>query len=360
VSHEPRLQRLLESPLPWRPLGELPTPVRRLDALAEDAGLSELWLKDDGASSRLYGGNKVRKLEFLLARCLDHGRDRVMTFGALGSHHSIATAAFGRQLGLEVDLYLYPQPLSHHVLDNLLLDAHFEARMHRIAHISMLPFKASLGALRRGRLTGRQEIIPPGGSDPLGTMGYVEAGLELCAQIEEGALPAPDFVYVAAGTCGTAAGLALGLALGGLPATRVVAVQVVDTVVCNPYSLRMLTRLSLKLLRRHGLRGAAALEPRLDFLKGQLGRGYGHPTDAAADRRDQAARLEGLKLETTYTAKALAGMFQFIEERSCGDARHLFWNTLSSVDHSSTVADVDPASLPTPFHADFRALQRLP
>jgi 1-aminocyclopropane-1-carboxylate deaminase/D-cysteine desulfhydrase-like pyridoxal-dependent ACC family enzyme len=358
-TQNPAINGLLRRPLPWISLATTPSPVRPLVNLGQELGLDSLWLKDDGQSSDLYGGNKVRKLEFLFARTLKRRRKRVMTFGALGSHHCLATAAFGQRLGIGVDLFIYPQPLSHHVLDNLLLDQHFGAQLIRVPHVGLLPFSASLGALRRGAHNGSEEIIPPGGSDPLGTMGYVEGALELCRQVKAGLMPCPDYIYVAAGTCGTAAGLAIGLIVGGLSSTRVIAVQVVESIITNTMILSSLARLSIRLLRRHGLMLRDRSPEQLHLRGGHLGRGYGHQTEDGVESMTQMLDSEALSLEPTYTAKALAGMKAFIKEEGLEKQCHLYWNTVSGVDYSSLIAGLAGKDMPAAFHQDFAALNRL-
>jgi 1-aminocyclopropane-1-carboxylate deaminase/D-cysteine desulfhydrase-like pyridoxal-dependent ACC family enzyme len=355
----PRLNQKLRRPLPWLPLAKTPTPVRPLLSLGRELGIKELWLKDDGQSSDLYGGNKVRKLEFLFARSLARRRKQVMTFGALGSHHCVATAAFGQKLGLGVDVFIYPQPLSHHVLDNLLLAHHFGAHMVRVPHVGLLPIHASLGALRRGAHRGSEEIIPPGGSDPLGTMGYVEGALELCEQIQRGEAPRPDFIYVAAGTCGTAVGLAIGLMIGGLQETKVIAVQVVESIITNTMILNSLARLTIRRLRRHGLKLRDRAPKNLNLLKGYLGTGYGHPTSEALKALTMMQRTESLTLETTYTSKTLAGLSGFVQQKKLSNRCHMFWNTLSTVDQSAVIAKSKARDLPRAFHKDFQSLGRL-
>lgn len=355
MSSIPLINQHLKRPLPWLPLGQFPTPVSELKELAEELRLGELWLKDDGPSGAIYGGNKVRKLEFLLARVRERKATRIVTTGAFGSHHCVATAAYGQQLGLEVILYLYPQPLNAHVLDNLRLDSHFGARMIRLSHISLLPFKAALGAIRRGQHRGKEEIIPPGGSDPLGAVGYVEGGLELARQIKHGQAPEPDTIFVAAGTSGTAAGLTWGLRLGGLE-TPVVAVQVVDSIVCNRFILNGLARLTARFLRSRGLQQIPdKAPPGLIFQGGFLGQGYGYPT-SESEQALAVARAGGLPLDPTYTAKAFAGMLGFIREHQLQAKRHLFWNTISSIDHSETLKNTSLESIPEDFHQDFESV----
>ncbi|MEZ6189022.1 MAG: pyridoxal-phosphate dependent enzyme [Planctomycetota bacterium] len=271
----PRLRALCPTlDLPWVSLGDFPTPVERLEGLGRELGC-ELWIKRDDRSGAPYGGNKVRKLELLLARALQDGARTAVTIGAYGSHHALATAIYARELGLASELVLYPQPLTEHVLDDLLLDHAVGAGLTRVAHAVFAPW-------RSGRVATRCEAparIPAGGSNALGTVGFVEAGLELAGQVEAGELPRPHAIVVAAGTCGTAAGLALGCELGGL-ATRVVAVRVVPGLIANGFNLRRLRRGALALLRQAGLAPDLRAPVGLELEARELGRGYGTPTPA--------------------------------------------------------------------------------
>ena len=208
----PRLRaRYGDLRVPHLRLGTWPAPVQRLETLSEELG-TEVWLKSEGRAGRLYGGNKVRKLEYLLADAVARGSQRVVTIGAYGSHHALATATYGRALGLEVDLVLYPQPVTAHVVDDLLASSATGATLLPSRNAVFAWLRAGWRALTQPRTVS----IPAGGSSPLGALGWVEAGLELAAQVEAGELPAPEWVFVPAGTCGTVSGLALGLELAGL------------------------------------------------------------------------------------------------------------------------------------------------
>jgi D-cysteine desulfhydrase len=157
----------------------------------------------------------------------------------------------------------------------------------------------------RGRLP---YLLPAGGSSPMGALGYVEAVLEIAAQIDDGSLPEPAHVVVPVGTGGTAAGLALGFQLAGLR-TRVVGVVVNDQLRLDAPVLARLARRSAALLERRGARpGRLRLEPgMLDLTRDQIGAGYGHPTEAAT-RAAALAAEERLVLDPVYTAKAMAGL----------------------------------------------------
>ena len=174
----------------------------------------------------LYGGNKVRKLEFLFPDAVAHGADSLFTMGAAGSNHSAATAFWAHEKGLACTLFLRPQHRSYNVLYNLLLDkvvgATIVASETREERAAALVQSACAQRSERARLP---YCIPIGGSTPLGIVGLVNAAFEVRDQVQQGLMPEPDYIYVALGSGGTAAGLILGCKLAGLK-TRVKAVAV--------------------------------------------------------------------------------------------------------------------------------------
>lgn len=118
----------LRESVPWTPLGEYPTPVHRMEGLCAEEGFGHFYIKRDDLSSPHYGGNKVRKLEFLLAHAAAGGAARMITFGAVGSNHVLATVIHGERLGIETLAVLWPQPNAGYVRKNLLLDYFHGAR----------------------------------------------------------------------------------------------------------------------------------------------------------------------------------------------------------------------------------------
>jgi len=339
--------------LPFVPLADgAPTPVEPLPGLARAWALRHLFVKRDDLTSSLYGGNKVRKLEWVLAEVQRQGSKSVITTGAWGSHHALATALFSREVGLRATLVLFPQPPTEHVRANYLADLAAGARIVQAVSVATVP-AASLRGSVAARLAGEgwPARVPVGGSDEYGTLGYVEAALEIAEQVEGGELPAPDYVHVAAGTCGTAAGLALGLRMAServpaLRTARVVATRVVPAIMANSLQARKLIKGAAKLLRSVGAELPALDKVGVEFLGDHVGRGYGHPTAAAEFAKRDAAELDGLRVDTTYTAKALAGLRKFAcatpERRA---AVHLYVHTLGSRPaHPAT--DVDESQLP--------------
>jgi len=306
--------------------GRRPTPVRPLAEL--DAGDVGLWLKDDGAyGTGGWGGNKVRKLEWLLPAAERHPSRTILTFGGLGTNWGLATALYGRERGIDVALALIDQPLDAHVRAQLERLAASGAAIHRTRTkartIAALPWL--LLRHRRGRHL--PYVLPAGGSSPLGAVGYVEAALEIAAQVEAGELPAPAHVVTAVGSGGTAAGLALGLRLAGL-ATRVTGIVVSDALRLDRRALLRLAGRSAALLDRRGARVATAVAADLDLdsLDGWIGAGYGHPT-GAAERARAAAAAAGLELDPVYTAKAMAATLELARSGRLGTGPVLFLHT---------------------------------
>jgi 1-aminocyclopropane-1-carboxylate deaminase/D-cysteine desulfhydrase-like pyridoxal-dependent ACC family enzyme len=281
-----------------------------------------LFIKRDDVTSTTYGGNKVRKLERFLPAARDAGKERLVTIGAAGSHQVLATAIFGVAAGFAVEAVLVPQPATPHGETNLRVAI---ARGLRPVVASTWPSAPAVLATRIGR---DAYVIPLGGSNALGSLGFVDAARELAAQIEAGLLPEPDAVVVAMGSGGTAAGLAVGFEGLGLR-TRVVGVAI-----SAPMSvLGMMARhVARRTAERVGLSRGAAVRAaaRIEVDRRWLGRGYGYSTpdvDAAMREAARLTRGEPLRLEPTYTGKAFAAAL----DRSRTSDRVLYWHTLSAV-----------------------------
>ncbi|MCB9745761.1 MAG: pyridoxal-phosphate dependent enzyme [Alphaproteobacteria bacterium] len=278
-------------------LGQWPAPVRPVEGLRPG-----LWLKDESQVHPDYAGNKVRKLEFLLPAC----GPRIVTVGAVGSHHVLATAVHGSQRGHEVEAVAMPRPSSAHTLRTL------RATLPRCALHPVGSLDEARATLRRLAEEGRS-LIPAGGSSWRGALGFVEAAFELAEQVRAGALPEPRRIFVPLGTAGTAVGLAIGCQAAGL-ASEVVASRVVPELWLDAARIR---RLAEELSARAGLPLAL---PRIE--ERFFGAGYGESTpqvDAAVAR----AAAQGLFVEPTYTGKALAAALE------ATGGPDLYWYTLN-------------------------------
>jgi D-cysteine desulfhydrase len=320
---------VLRETIPHVRLGEVPSPVRRLEALTTGPG-PEVWLKDDGAYGAPHGGNKVRKLEWILPDVEAGGRRTIVTVGGLATNHGLATAVWGRERGLRTALALVDQPLDDHVLSQVDRIRRTGARVYRTRGKYRTYLAAPWILLRHADLRHRRlpYFLTVGGSSPLGCLGYVEGALELAEQVASGALPEPSHVVVALGSGGTAAGLAAGLRIAGLR-SRVVGVVVNDRTPVDARTVARLATRTMALLRRGGadvgVRSIAA--PDLDTEYGWLGDGYGHRTPAAEEARDLARRREGLVLDPVYTAKAVAALIALRERGAFGSGPVLYWHT---------------------------------
>ena len=162
----------LRRTLPFVPLGRFPTPVHRITDVAQALGIEHLWIKRDDISAPEYGGNKIRKLEFILAQVERQRKTHVVTLGGIGTNHGLATAIFCRRLGLACTLTLFPQPVTSGVKQNLRL-------MHY--HGARLVYRPSLmGAIFTFYLVQRMQypgayFLPAGGSNAMGALGFVNA-----------------------------------------------------------------------------------------------------------------------------------------------------------------------------------------
>ncbi len=345
----------LRGRLPRARLTQLPTRVHRLGRLGRELRVDQLWVKRDDQSGTLYGGNKPRKLEFLLGDALADGKTSVLTFGGIGTHHGLATAICARAVGLRAILALLRQPVTEHVRRCLLLDYAAGAEMHYASTVPLLTARA-LRICARELLHGELPyVIPTGGTSPVGTLGYVNAAFELQEQVAAGALPEPDWIFVPMGSGGTVAGLVLGAKLAGLR-SRVAAVLVTDVLPPTADKLAKLAPRSLTLLRQHApeLPNVAVSAGDFTIIKGYVGPSYGTPTDAARSARDVMEKLEGIHLETTYTAKCLAGMIDAVRTPEYRNGSVLFWNTYSSVDPTAHLGALpDYRQLPRAFHQFF-------
>jgi 1-aminocyclopropane-1-carboxylate deaminase/D-cysteine desulfhydrase-like pyridoxal-dependent ACC family enzyme len=293
-------------------LGSYPTAISQIG--------ERLWVKRDDLTSALYGGNKVRKLELLLGAARDAGKTRVLTLGAVGSHQVVATALYGAREGFAVDAILVPQPASAHAELNVRV-----ALAHGL-HAVACPAWSLAPAYVASRLGSDAYYIPLGGSNALGSLGFVDAARELAEQVRAGVLPEPDVAVVALGSGGTAAGLAVGFEQAGLR-TRVIGVAVAPP---TPVLRHMARRLAQKTAAIAGLPVASGLRAakRIDVEGKWIGRGYGHPTDEGRAATETAEGL-GLVLDPTYTAKAFA--CALAASRSTGGiGAVLYWHTLST------------------------------
>ncbi len=349
----------LKSQVPHVSLGDLPTPVSHCTKLSElltcelDVKRDDLAgrLQPDG--TRLHGGNKLRKLEFLLPDAKKKGYTTVLTRGCAGSNHALATAIYAKQLGLKAICLLADQPNSWVVQRNLLLQAIYEAQLHHYKTTKERNASVPEHVRRCEAETGSTPyLIPPGGSVPCGVLGFINAVLELEEQIDAGKTVQPEYIYVAAGSLGTTVGLLIGLQLISAPTIVVgVAVEPEDDIRKDAQKLFEETKSYLCAFDK----SFASLTWRDDQLiirEQYYGEGYGYPT-AAGSKAAQLFKADGILLEDTYTAKAAAALIQDAAEGFLTGKKVLFWSTFYSEPCTEMIKHVSYRKLPRELQEEY-------
>jgi L-cysteate sulfo-lyase len=301
-------------------IAHLPTPLEPLPRLTTQLGGPELWIKRDDQTGLATGGNKARKLEFLVADALAQGADTLITAGAAQSNHARQTAAAARKFGLDCTLALRGEepPL---VQGNLLLDRLLGADIAWAGN--QPPDEAMARAAEELQAAGHHPyVIPYGGSNPIGASGYVAAMEELLAQCTDRDLHF-DHVVLASSSGGTQAGLMVGaraLEYGG----RILGISVDLEADVLQHRLAGLATATAEHL---GLGMAFAPEdPGVE--DGYLGGGYGVVGDLEREALHTLARTEGILLDPVYTSRALGGLLDLVKRGGFGQhERVLFWHT---------------------------------
>lgn len=300
--------------LPKLPLGLFPTPCYPLEEISARYG-RDIWIKREDLCGVALGGNKVRKLEYLLAEAQNHGCDTVFTTGGAQSYHAMLTAACAARIGMRCVLFLKRGVTRQRGC--LALDRLFGAEIrlcdtdqYSAIYDQMDALEAELSA--QGR---KCFAIPAGGSTPLGTIGYVGCAEEIAAQCDSA-----GHLVCAVGSGGTAAGLALGAKLH-LPGVRVTGVSV-DR---DPFE---------NIVPQLAEDAAALLDMPLSLNDGDLrivprmGDGYGIPNPADLPYMEELARLEGILLDPVFTGKAWAGLMELLKAGQFdGDGSIVFVHT---------------------------------
>ncbi len=350
----------LQAQVPYISFGALPTPIEKLETLSNSYN-AQIYIKQDSVSggfdqngAPLYGGNKVRKLEFLLAQAKALGATKVLTFGCVASNHAVATAVHASQLGMYPICMLKHQPPSHVVQHNLMMHLNYNTELHYSPNNDIRKLNAMTVWLDHYKKDGQVPyIIPTGGSNKYGTIGFVNAIFELVTQIEEGLMPRPTHIYVPCGSCATTAGILLGCKATGLD-VQIVAVAVepdedptfaqnIDTLFkeTNQYLHSMDKSFPL----------CSYTEQDLRIDQNFTGPSYGVFTQEGVQAALELQNSDGIVLDGTYTAKAFACLLNDVTKQP--GAVVLFWNTYSGLDFSKQLKSRDYTKLPTCLHDYF-------
>ncbi|MFD2739968.1 D-cysteine desulfhydrase [Sulfitobacter aestuarii] len=297
---------------PRRFIAHLPTPLERMDRLTKELGGPEIWIKRDDCTGLSTGGNKTRKLEFLMAEAELEGADMVVTQGATQSNHARQTAAFAAKLGLKCHILLEDRTGSddtnYNNNGNVLLD-----HLHG-ATTEMRPGGMDMNAemekvAEQMRADGRKVYtIPGGGSNPTGALGYVNCAFEMLSQVNNSGTKIDHIVH-ATGSAGTQAGLIVGLKAmnAQIPLLGIGVRAPKEAQEANVFKLASATADKL---------GCSGVVARGDVVANTdyVGEGYGIPTDSGLEAIRMFAELESILLDPVYSAKGAAGLIDLIRK----------------------------------------------
>jgi D-cysteine desulfhydrase len=289
-------------------LARIPTPVVELKNVARQIGIQRLLVKRDDQTGFELSGNKIRKLEYILADAVASGADALVTHGGFQSNHCRATAAAGASLGLRVRLLLRcpdPRPADD---GNLFLDRLFGAdvTIHHPDEYNGRRTEMIETAMEAERRAGhRPYFFPVGASIPLGCWGYIRCVAELIEQIGR---DTPLAIYCAVSSVGTCTGLSIGRTLLGCRNWRIRGVPVSDSVQILNADIRNLERQTNE---RFDL-GLREDDTPIDLIDGFIGEGYAIPYPEEVETIRSVARSEGMLLDPVYTGKAMTGMLATI------------------------------------------------
>ncbi len=293
-------------------LAHLPTPLEPLKRLSEALGGPEIWIKRDDCTGLSTGGNKTRKLEFLMAEAQQQGADLVMTQGATQSNHARQTAAFAAKLGMRCHILLEDRTgsndESYNFNGNVLLDFMHGATAEKRGPGLDMNAEMETAAQRERAKGAKVYTIPGGGSNPTGALGYANCALELLHQANERSLKIDHIVH-ATGSAGTQAGLIVGLkALNAqIPLLGIGVRAPKDKQEENVFKLAQATAQKL---------GIPDVVKREDVVANSdyVGKGYGIPGPDTIEAIEMFARLEAILLDPVYTGKGAAGLIDLIRK----------------------------------------------
>lgn len=341
---------LLQEKLAHVSLGEFPTPIEKLERLGQAIHATQLYVKRDDLSGKLYGGNKVRALEFLFGEAIHAGYKDVFTLGFPASCQALAQAIYASEIGLKSTAFLFPQIRSEQARRHLLTYQSIGADIRPTIPL-IVPFLLGY-RLKHGRSPKLLEA-----STPIGMLGYVSAGFELKQQIEQGLMPEPDLIYVSIGTMGTATGLMLGVKAAGLK-SKIVAIdqggKILGKKVVTFSNVTKLFHETNQLLRSNDSAFPQVEISESDFIiRSGYERSENSLLNASGPQAMKRAAADNLQLDEMFSANAFAALLADGEAGQLRDKTVLWWNSYNSRDFSSQIASADYHQLPKYFHRYF-------
>jgi len=334
----------LSQHLDWLSLNLVNAPVQKVN----DFDHEHFWIKRNDLINDDYAGNKLARLEFILADVLKQKKSHVITFGGTGSNFCLAVAIFCQKLGLKCTLCLFEQPVTEQVQQHIKLFHHFGANIDYIPGI----LKSSINFYLRHRFSERNAyFIAPGGATILGTIGAINSALHLKQQIDNGDLPEPDYVICpTASNCGMA-GLILGFLLTDLK-TEVIGVRTGRDYL-GPIALNTPDTVKRTVIKTYRyLQDKANLTKKIDIVQPTIindffGSGYGYPTEQGQSASNIFKQKLNIELEATYTAKTGAALLALLKKQQYTHKNLLYWHTYHHKDYKALTDTINIADLPS-------------
>jgi len=312
---------MLLAPFPRIHLAHLPTPLEFLPRLSAELGGPRIYLKRDDCTGLAGGGNKTRKLEFLMADARQQEADTIITAGAVQSNHARQTAAAAARLGMGCDILLEnriidPDPVYLNS-GNVLLDLLHGATLHHFPKATDMDAAMAQHAEELRAAGKKPYVIPGGGSNPIGALGYVDCAMELLHQANQQELRIDRIIH-ATGSAGTQAGLVAGLRAShsDIPVLGIGVGAPQQAQEDKVYKLAAATAAHI---------GAQGCVSREDIVANcnYIGEAYGIPTDAMREAVLMMARLEGILIDPVYTGKGMAGLIDLVRHGEFGEDENL-------------------------------------
>lgn len=310
----------LSRAVPFIPIIKAATPVE----FGQFDNYRFLIKREDKTDTTIYGGNKVRNLEFILADAVMHNRKSVVTPIPVGSNFSAAFAAHALNSGLQpilcqAELALHPQISDHHTFCEKL-----PAKL--ITRRGPLKFILQAMDVAASKICDHSMFVPPGGSNTIGALGHVKAFLELADNIHSGKTPCPSTIFVGAGTGGTSAGILAGIHLTGLP-IRLIAIRCASKIICSRYRIKSLANETLKFL---GSKDCVS-ENNFDLMQCPGNPRYGEPIKNFDDIFINFFEQNRIELDRTYTSKVVHAMISYMKNQRLNGKDVLYWHTFSAM-----------------------------
>lgn len=290
-------------------LAQMPTPIQKLDRLSKELGGPEIYIKRDDLTGMLASGNKVRKLEFIANKAVKEGVEILITCGGIQSNHVRATAVVATRLGLKSHLVVAGKPSSAPT-GNLLLNQLIGANISYQPGLELDGLVDQMEKLKieyqnKGK---KAEIIPLGGSDAVGSLGYLSAFIEISTQCR-GKKIQPDHIIIPAGSGGTQAGLIMGKVLQNSNC-NIIGINVR----CNNFYFEDVVHSIISEFERRYNISIPLYADSIKNIDGYVGEGYAVSRPEELKFIAKIARMEGIVLDPVYTGKAFYGLCQEIQK----------------------------------------------